>query len=97
MDEPMPGAVASTELLGLLPPPDYPAGSEGMLGEDCWTRAQVLVLLAAERKRISALMETHCGIRLATVEYLETMRQGPSLEEWAELDANDRGTQEPND
>lgn len=51
--------------------------------------------VAADRHRISALMEAHTGIRLATVEYLEMMRQGPTPEEWAELDARARGDGEP--
>ena len=52
-----PGARGSNAQLGPLPEPDYPAGAEGMLGEDCWTRAQVLALLAAERERCAKLVE----------------------------------------
>ncbi len=37
-----------------LPPPDYEAGSKGMLDEDCYSRATVLALLAAERERCTA-------------------------------------------
>ena len=42
--------------------------------------------LLAERERIAALIAQHSGLTLETLEYLETMRQGPSPEEWAELD-----------
>ena len=52
--------------------------------------AEVRRAVAAERHRISALMEAHTGIRLATVEYLEAMRQGPTPQEWAALDAEPR-------
>lgn len=60
----------------------------------CYTaeqmRAYAAQEVAAARQRISALMEAHTGIRLSTLEYLEMMRQGPTPQEWAELDANAR-------
>lgn len=40
-----------------LPDPAYRAGAEGLLGEDCWTRAQVLALLAAERESCALLAD----------------------------------------
>ena len=50
---------------------------------------------ALERARIAALIARHSGLTLETLEYLETMWQGPSPEEWAALDANARGDGEP--
>lgn len=49
-----------------------------------------------EQQRIAALIATHTGLTLETLEYLQTMREGPSPEEWAELDANARGDLGPN-
>ena len=47
------------------------------------------------KAKMDALLQTHCGLDLETLEYLETMRQGPMPEEWAALDANARGDGEP--
>lgn len=40
-----------------------------------------------EQKRIAALIAQHSCLTLETLDYLETMRQGPSPAEWAELDS----------
>ena len=45
-----PTNVGSNDQLGPLLEPEYPAGAEGMLGEDCWTRAQVISMLRSEKK-----------------------------------------------
>lgn len=63
-----------------LPEPDYPAGSRGMLGEDCYAAETVQRLLAAERERfakkpltaqqLDRLIEAHVGgAELADGEY----------------------------
>lgn len=41
----------------------------------------------AGRERFNEMLMAHQGISLETLEYLETMRQGPTPEEWAEIDA----------
>lgn len=39
-----------------------------------------------EQQRIAALIARHSGLTLETLEYLETMRQGPTADEWADID-----------
>ena len=51
---------------------------------------EILLDVAAERERIAGLIAQHSGLSLETLEYLETMRQGPSPQEWAELDRTAR-------
>lgn len=46
--------------------------------------------VAAERERIDRLLQEHLHVSLATLEYLQAMREGPTPEEWAEMDANAR-------
>lgn len=48
--------------------------------------AVIALVQAAERTRIAGLIAQHSCLTLETLEYLETMRQGPTPEEWAELD-----------
>jgi hypothetical protein len=54
---------------------------------DAYTADQMRSYALAERGRIAALIAQHSGLTLETLEYLETMRQGPTTEEWAALDA----------
>jgi len=42
--------------------------------------ALISTAVAAERGRIASLIATHTGLTLGTLEYLETMRQGPNVE-----------------
>lgn len=47
---------------------------------------QMRAYALAERARIAELIAYHTDLTLETMEYLEKMRQGPTAEEWAELD-----------
>ena len=60
-----------------------------------YDQAALDAAVAAERERIDQLLRDHQGVSLETLEYLETMRQGPTREEWAEMDSRARGDGEP--
>ena len=81
-----------------LPAPHYPQWSHSN-EHAAWTERQVSWIVsrevAAERGRIDQLLRDHQGVSLETLEYLETMRIGPTREQWAELDARARGDGEP--
>ena len=62
-----------------------------------WTQVELAAIreyaarcVAAERERIDKLIRTHSRLSLETLEYLQTVREGPTPAEWAELDANAR-------
>lgn len=69
---------------------DTEGGAAQQALQDIWAahQAALVAAVAAERERIDDLLRTHQGVSLATLEYLETMRQGPTADEWAELDRN---------
>lgn len=89
-EQKQPAEVGPVELvLGPLPEPIRRHDGQPLYGAG-QLRDYAAQQVAAQRQRISALMEAHVGIRLATVEYLEAMRQGPTPQEWAALDAEPR-------
>ena len=75
---------------GLGPPPNAGTLICWRAGEQVCTMEQAREYAARataiERSRIAALIAQHSGLTLETLEYLETMRQGPTPDEWAELD-----------
>ena len=97
----MPAGLGCNEGLGPLPEAGMTEANPyiGLGPLDPHKGAQILTWYSAdqmhayalsERDRIAALIAQHTGMTLDTLEYLETMRQGPTAKEWAELDARAR-------
>lgn len=73
-------------MLGISARAVYDLADAGCL----YTQAAIDAAVASERERIDKLIRTHSRLSLETLEYLQTMREGPTPAEWAELDANAR-------